>query len=81
MYFFDKIGVNLIVHGHQHCNQILPIGNNSFNINGARSLGFVTDTYQNGLNHICITDNKAVVTPYHFSMDDDPSRITLVKTK
>jgi 3',5'-cyclic AMP phosphodiesterase CpdA len=81
LYYFDTVGVNLVVHGHQHCNQILPIGNNGFNIFGVRSMGFLTGTYQNGINHICIKDNKSVVTPYHFSPDHDPNKITLVKAR
>lgn len=81
LYFFDKIGVNLVVHGHQHCNQGLPIGQNGFNIFGVRSMGFVTGTYQNGINHIAIKDNEAVVTPYHFMTDQDPNTIALVEVK
>jgi 3',5'-cyclic AMP phosphodiesterase CpdA len=81
LYFFDKIGVNLVVHGHQHCNQSLPIGNSGFNISGVRSMGFLTGTYQNGINHICIENNESIVTPYHFSPDHDPNKITLVKVK
>ncbi len=81
LYYFDNVGVNLVVHGHQHCNQILPIGNNRFNIYGVRSMGFLTGAFQNGINHICIKDNESVVTPYHFSLDHDPNKITLVKVK
>lgn len=81
LYCFDNLGVNLVVHGHQHCNQSLPIGKSGFNIFGVRSMGFLTDTYQNGINHICIKDNVSVVTAYHFSPDHDPNEITLVKAK
>ena len=81
LYRFDKVGVNLVVHGHQHCNQSLPIGKNRFNIYGVRSMGFLTGAFQNGINHICIKDNESVVTPYHFSLDHDPNKITLVEVK
>jgi 3',5'-cyclic AMP phosphodiesterase CpdA len=79
LFHFDKAEIGLVVHGHQHCKQQLPIGDKGFNIQAVRALGFATDTYQNGINHIHIENNKAKVTPYYFSMDKVPNKITLIK--
>ncbi|MBA6343024.1 metallophosphoesterase [Colwellia sp. MB02u-10] len=79
LYHLDLAKINLILHGHQHCHQEMFFGSSQFTIHSARSFGFIEDSLQNGINHIKINDNVAKITPYYFSLDAKPSKITLIK--
>jgi len=77
LYALDKARFNLILHGHQHTIQNMPIGHNNMQIESPRSLNFHEKGYNNGLNHYSINGNGIKKVSYIFSKDADPTKLTL----
>jgi 3',5'-cyclic AMP phosphodiesterase CpdA len=65
----DKYEFEYIVHGHQHSNQAMPIGESRMRIFGVRTFNFDTPGYPNGFNCYKITEDSIVVENYTFSRD------------
>ncbi|GAB6181756.1 metallophosphoesterase [Desulfotomaculum defluvii] len=71
----DKYDFDFIFHGHQHSNQILPIGKNKIYCFGARTLSFPSEGYVNGLNVYDI-DLNAFELNYCILTNDVPNKIS-----
>lgn len=79
LYALDSCGFNLILHGHQHTCQNMPIGKSQMLIEAARSFNFPEKGYQNGVNHYYLKNNKLEKDVYEFIKDKIPTKLTLVK--
>ena len=79
LYSLDLAGFNLILHGHQHVLQTMPIGNNCMRIESSRSFNYNQKGYNNGVNQYFISDNKLDKKVYLFSKDDNPTELKLVR--
>jgi DNA repair exonuclease SbcCD nuclease subunit len=79
LYALDACGFNLILHGHQHTCQNMPIGKSQMLIEAARSFNFPEKGYQNGVNHYYLKNNKLEKDVYEFIKDKIPTKLTLVK--
>jgi len=77
LYALDAAKFNLILHGHQHTIQNMPIGHNKMQIESSRSLNFHEKGYNNGLNHYQINGSSIEKISYTFSQDTDPTKLTL----
>ena len=77
LYALDAAKFNLILHGHQHTIQNMPIGHNKMQIESSRSLNFHEKGYNNGLNHYQINGSSIEKISYTFSQDADPTKLTL----
>lgn len=69
----------LILHGHQHINMDIKFGDYGLQIKSARSTNFSTKGFNNGINHVIISEGRILTEHYHFSKDADPTRIILVR--
>jgi len=79
LYALDESKFNLILHGHQHTLQNMPIGHNKMQLESSRSLNFHQKGYNNGLNHYRINGSSIEKFSYTFSLDADPTKLTLKK--
>ncbi len=77
LYALDVAKFNLILHGHQHTIQNMPIGRNNMQIESPRSLNFHEKGYNNGLNQYYINGSSIEKISYTFSKDTDPTKLTL----
>lgn len=77
LYALDAAKFNLILHGHQHIIQNMPMGHNKMQIESSRSLNFHEKGYNNGLNHFQINGSSIEKISYTFSQDTDPTKLTL----
>jgi 3',5'-cyclic AMP phosphodiesterase CpdA len=77
LYALDVAKFNLILHGHQHTIQNMPIGHNNMQIESPRSLNFHEKGYNNGLNRYHINGSSIEKISYTFSKDTDPTKLTL----
>lgn len=79
LYLLDSYGFNLILHGHQHILQAMPIGNSCMRIESSRSFNYNQKGYNNGVNKYFISNNKLEKKVYLFSKDDNPTELKLVR--
>jgi len=79
LYALDGAGFNLILHGHQHAFQNMPIGNSHMSISAARSFNFPEKGYANGISHYSLKDGKLEKNVYEFFKDVTPTKLKLVK--
>lgn len=79
LYALDEAKFDLILHGHQHTIQNMPIGHNNMKIESPRSLNFHEKGYNNGLNRYCINDGSNVMEKitYTFFKDSNPTKLIL----
>ena len=70
----DKLNYNYILHGHQHSNQDIIIGQSSTNVVSARSMRYPDKGYLNGFNAIDIEQNTK--EKYFWTLDEEPGKIT-----
>lgn len=80
LYALDLARFDLILHGHQHTIQSMPIGNSRMSISAPRSFNFSEQGYPNGINHYFLnTNGKFEKEEYQFSKDKTPTKVRLVK--
>lgn len=80
LYALDTAEFNLILHGHQHAAQTMPIGKSRMQILSARSFNYPQKGYPNGVNHYLIRDRELIKQNiYEFSRDETPTKLKLVK--
>jgi len=77
LYSLDVAKFDLILHGHQHAIQNMPIGHNNMKIESSRSLNFPEKGYNNGLNRYCINGSSMEKMSYIFLRDSDPRKLIL----
>lgn len=77
LYALDAAKFDLILHGHQHTIQNMPIGHNNMQIESPRSLNFHEKGYNNGLNHYYINGSSIEKNSFIFSKDSDPTKLIL----
>lgn len=69
LYLLDTYKFSLVFHGHQHCNQFMPIGQSKIILCGVRTLNFITKGYITGANHYNITNNSITINNYTYLKD------------
>lgn len=79
LYALDVAGFNLILHGHQHAVQNMPIGKSHMAIAAARSFNFQEKGYPNGISHYSLKDGELEKNIYEFVNDAAPTKLKLVK--
>lgn len=77
LFFLDQLGFHLILHGHQHVNQDIPIGNSGMKILSARSANFCERGGVNGVNVYRWTSDGLAIHKYMISNDANPTKLML----
>jgi 3',5'-cyclic AMP phosphodiesterase CpdA len=73
--FLDTEGFSLVLHGHQHIDQLYYLGKNSTPVISARSGNFNQSGYLNAFNHYKLLNDDIVVTSYVFENDKSSVKI------
>jgi 3',5'-cyclic AMP phosphodiesterase CpdA len=79
LYALDEAGFNLILHGHQHTYQSMPIGNSKMLIKAARSFNFPEKGYQNGVNHYVLENGSLKQDDIYEFTQDIKTQLTLTR--
>jgi 3',5'-cyclic AMP phosphodiesterase CpdA len=77
LYHLDNYNFQLVIHGHQHTHQNMPIGKSEMQIEGVRSFNYLTRGYPNGVNHYHLDGGGIKKTAYQFIKDKIPRKLIL----
>lgn len=65
----DEYNFHYILHGHQHSNMYMPLGNSKIKTIGVRTTTLTTPGYLVGVNVYELDAEKLIIHPYIFSID------------